>query len=133
MKNNRHTAAIILISTLYSGFISVACTVQRTGATHHHPRIPCFIHRREIVFIRQKNRRIRMRDLSLPCFSVRRRSAPGVGGLLEGVGVQIGRDAGVVQRLVVDHHIRPAGFGINARNCHKRILVIFRRQAARLP
>ena len=27
-----YTAAIILISTLYSGFISVACTVQRTGA-----------------------------------------------------------------------------------------------------
>ncbi len=32
-KSNRaYTAAIILISTLYSGFISVACTVQRTGA-----------------------------------------------------------------------------------------------------
>ena len=27
-----YTAAMILISTLYFGFISFACTVQRTGA-----------------------------------------------------------------------------------------------------
>lgn len=30
--NARYTAAIILISTLYFGFINPACTVQRTGA-----------------------------------------------------------------------------------------------------
>ncbi len=32
MRTSNYTAAIILISTLYCGFISVASTVQRTGA-----------------------------------------------------------------------------------------------------
>lgn len=31
-EDDNYTAAIILISTLYCGFISVASTVQRTGA-----------------------------------------------------------------------------------------------------
>ncbi len=31
-KTSNYTAAMILISTLYCGFISVASTVQRTGA-----------------------------------------------------------------------------------------------------
>ena len=65
-----YTAATILISTLYFGFIKPACTVQRTGRmTRDNPGIPRFIHRREVVFYRPgKLVASRMLDYCCPVF-----------------------------------------------------------------
>ncbi len=58
----------------------------------------------------------RMLDLLLPCFPARRQSAPACWRFAQRHGVEVFRYTSVVERVVVDYHIRPAGFGIDTND-----------------
>ena len=89
------------------------------------PCIPGLVHRCKICAAGKENRRIKNTRLAAALFLQHRVNLrQGIGGLRAGVGIQVGRHAGVVQRLVVNHHIRPAGFGINTRNGHVYFLFV---------
>ncbi len=82
--------------------------------TRDNPGIPRFIHRREVVFIGQENGGIQNTRFIAALFfqhgvNLRQR----VGGLLKGIGVEVFRYTSVVERVVVDYYIRPAGFSID--------------------
>ncbi|STS83592.1 Uncharacterised protein [Klebsiella pneumoniae] len=76
------------------------------GVTSHHPRVPGFIHRRKVAFIGEEDGGVKNTRLVAALFFQHRVNLrQGIGGLLESVGIEICRHAGVVQGLVVDHHV----------------------------
>ncbi|AFG40137.1 Uncharacterised protein [Shigella sonnei] len=93
--------------------------------TRDNPGIPRFIHRREVVFIGQENGGIQnARFIAALFFQHGVNLCQRVGGLLKGIGVEVFRYTSVVERVVVDYYIRPAGFSIDTNDSHHFVLII---------
>ncbi len=108
-----YTAATILISTYTSGSSNPLVPCSAPAHDPRNPGIPRFIHRLEVVFISQEKVASRMLDLLLPCFSSTASISPACWRF-----AQKHRRRGfpvhqVVERVVVDYYIRPAGFSID--------------------
>ena len=115
---------MILISTLYFGFISCACTAAHRRAAGDHPGVPGGVHRGEVGGVGQEDGGIQ--NAAFVRTDARQQhvdGGEGVGGLRGRVVVQVFRHAGVVNGLVVHHGFGPALIGINSFDIHLLISI----------